>query len=66
MKDRNQVIRRLLIAQRLLQTSRPTLPQLARAMKCSERTARRYVESLEDACIPVRRHGPHYRIESRA
>lgn len=62
-KSRNQVIRRLLVAMRAMQTGRPTLSDLAEQMDCTERTARRYIESLEQANYTVRRHGPHYRIE---
>ena len=49
-----------------LQCGRPTLRQLASRMGVSERTARRYVDAAIDARIPVRKCGPHYRIEVRA
>ena len=58
---RNNVIKRTLIALHLLQTCRPTLVQLAAAMGCCTRTARRYVECIELE-RPIVRYGQHYRL----
>ena len=62
--QRNRVIKRTLVALHLLQTSRPTLTQLAAEMACMTRTVRRYLECIEME-RPIARHGRHYRLRER-
>ena len=59
---RIQVAVRAVTALRVLRTQRPTLQTLAAELGTSERTARRYIEAIEAARIPVERTGEHYRV----
>lgn len=63
LSSRNVVVVRALKAVRVLRTGRPTLSELATALGTTERTARRYLDALAEAHVPVKRHGPRYRIE---
>jgi predicted DNA-binding transcriptional regulator YafY len=63
---RGIVVVRVVKALQALQAGRVTLPQLAAEMGTTERTARRYITSFEQAHVPIRRYGPRYGIERRA